>query len=68
MNELHLELQKWAPLIRVKASNISVFEKPDEFYNLIKAKISSSRYRIIFSSLYIGSDALSQKIVRKSSS
>lgn len=63
MNVLHTELQKWAPVIRVEASSVAFLEQPQEFYNLIMEKISSSRKHIYLSSLYIGTDLLSKNIV-----
>lgn len=63
MNEFFQQLQECAPLIRVDASNISILESPIQFYNTIIDKISTSRKRIILSTLYIGSDILSRKMV-----
>lgn len=63
MNELHHELQRNVPVLRVKATDISILEQPSEFYNLIIQKIFESRKQIYLSSLYIGNDALSKKLV-----
>ena len=63
MNELHHELQKIVPVLRVKAADISILEEPSEFYNLIIQKIFDSRVEIYLSSLYIGTDSLSKKLV-----
>lgn len=63
MNELHHELQKHVPVLRVKATDISILEKPSEFYNLIIEKILKAQKQIYLSSLYIGTDALSKKLV-----
>lgn len=63
MNELHHELQKHVPVLRVKATDISILEKPLEFYNLIIEKILNAQKQIYLSSLYIGTDALSKKLV-----
>lgn len=64
MDDLHGELQKCAPLIRVEASSIDFLEQPKDFYNLILDKIYSSRNHIYLSTLYIGTDPLSKNIVR----
>ena len=63
MEDLHCELQKFAPIIRVEASSIVFLEQPREFYDLILEKIYSSSNHIYLSTLYIGTDCLSQNIV-----
>ena len=64
MDILHHRLREFVPLIRVKASCISILEKPEQFYNSIISKISTSTNQIVLSSLYIGNDALSLKMVK----
>lgn len=66
MEDLHSELQKLAPVIRVEVSNVFFLEQPVEFYNLILEKISSSENHIYLSTLYIGTDSQSKNIVSSS--
>jgi phosphatidylserine/phosphatidylglycerophosphate/cardiolipin synthase-like enzyme len=63
MNELHAELQRYVPVLRAKADDISILDKPSDFYNLIIQKIFDSQKQICLSSLYIGTDTLSKEIV-----
>lgn len=63
MDDLHASLQRNAPVFRVKANNISILDSPSEFYDLIIRKIYNSRVQIYLSSLYIGTDARSLKMV-----
>lgn len=65
MQELHGKLQSITQVIRVRASDVQIIEKPEVFYDCIIEKINNSTKQIILSSLYIGSDSLSQRIVHE---
>lgn len=63
MNEFHQSLQRNGPVFRVHVSDILFLDRPEDFYNTIMDKISTVENLICMSSLYIGTDPLSKKIV-----
>jgi phosphatidylserine/phosphatidylglycerophosphate/cardiolipin synthase-like enzyme len=63
MQELHEKLQSISHPIRVRAVDVQFLENPHRFLECIIHRISLSTRQLVFSSLYIGSDPLSRKIV-----
>jgi CDP-diacylglycerol--glycerol-3-phosphate 3-phosphatidyltransferase len=48
------ELDRIAPAVDLDASQITILETPDEFYETLKARIRHAKRRIFLSTLYIG--------------
>lgn len=63
MNELHQSLQKNGPVFRAHVSDIFFLNQPKDFYDTIIKKILTAERVIYMSSLYIGTDPLSKKMV-----
>lgn len=63
MNELHQSLQRNGPVFRAHVSDISFISLPKDFYDTILKKISTTKRLLCISSLYIGTDSLSKKMV-----
>lgn len=59
LNWLHQE----APCFPVQASQITIIQQPERFYELIAAKCSSAQERIVMASLYLGIGPLEKKMI-----
>lgn len=51
------------PIIPIKAENISILATPESFYKTLLKNIDSCRKRLVFSALYLGTDAKEETFV-----
>uniref|UniRef100_A0A3B5PX50 CDP-diacylglycerol--glycerol-3-phosphate 3-phosphatidyltransferase n=1 Tax=Xiphophorus maculatus TaxID=8083 RepID=A0A3B5PX50_XIPMA len=51
------------PAFRVPGAHIQILTSPDQFYQAVKARISSARRRVVMASLYLGTGQLEQELV-----
>ncbi|XP_061089194.1 CDP-diacylglycerol--glycerol-3-phosphate 3-phosphatidyltransferase, mitochondrial isoform X2 [Conger conger] len=51
------------PAFRVPGARVRVLHSPDEFYQLLKARIKTAESRVVLASLYLGTGPLEQDLV-----
>ncbi|XP_064181105.1 CDP-diacylglycerol--glycerol-3-phosphate 3-phosphatidyltransferase, mitochondrial [Anguilla rostrata] len=51
------------PAFRVPGARVHVLRSPDEFYQLMKARIKAAESRVVMASLYLGTGPLEQDLV-----
>ncbi|XP_030631606.1 CDP-diacylglycerol--glycerol-3-phosphate 3-phosphatidyltransferase, mitochondrial [Chanos chanos] len=51
------------PAFRVPGSHIHILRSPDEFYQVMKARIKTAKRRVVMASLYLGTGPLEQDLV-----
>lgn len=66
-NQAELSFFSWicstAPSFPIKAHNIKILSKPDEFYQMLLHKSSTAQNRIVVSSLYLGTGHLEKALI-----
>ncbi|KAI1886454.1 hypothetical protein AGOR_G00195920 [Albula goreensis] len=51
------------PAFRVPGTRVQILHSPDEFYQLMKARIRTAKKRVVMASLYLGTGPLEQDLV-----
>ncbi|KAL3070703.1 hypothetical protein niasHS_016977 [Heterodera schachtii] len=49
----------------VRSSSVHFLRSPDHFYNTLLQRVQSARRRVVLSALYLGTDALEQRLVHR---
>ncbi|XP_029105924.1 CDP-diacylglycerol--glycerol-3-phosphate 3-phosphatidyltransferase, mitochondrial isoform X1 [Scleropages formosus] len=52
-----------APVFQVPGACVRVLRSPDEFYQVMKARVKTARRRVVMASLYLGTGPLEQDLV-----